>query len=369
MLRYAPLPGRPRRFSSRFMPPSFRVAHVNVTRGYRGGERQTELLIRELAKHGVGQVLVGRRSQPLPERLAGTDLEIRLTSGNPFAVFGATGGVDIVHVHEGRSVYGAYLRSLLSGTPYILTRRVDNPIRDHGFAHRAYARAAFVATVAPAVAEIVERFDARIRTAVVVSSSSCLPVDAERADAIRRRSEGQFIVGHVGALDNVQKAQEHILTVARSLERASPDIRFVLVGGGPDEAMLKASAAGLGNVAFTGFVDNVGDYLAAFDLFVLPSNYEGIGSILLDAMGQRLPVVASRVGGVPWLIRDGETGVLIDPGRPDQLEAAILRLRASPETMRRLGDAGFELAKQYTPAAMCAKYLDLYRQALGHDDA
>ncbi len=347
------------------MAPSIRVAHVNVTRGYRGGERQTELLIRELADRGFEQVLVARNGEPLSRRLEGVDVEIRPTSGHIPGVYAATRGVDIVHVHEGRSVYSAYLRSLVSGTPYVVTRRVDNPIRDHAFAHKAYRRAAFVAAVAPAVADVVTRFDTRTRTALVVSSHSRLRVDPARAAAIRRRFEGKFVVGHVGALDNAQKAQEHIITVAARLEHTEPDIRFMLVGGGPDEAMLKAKAEGLGNIEFSGFVNNVGDYLAAFDMFVLPSNREGIGSILLDAMCQRLPVVAARVGGVPWLVREEETGVLIDPGRPDQLEEAILRLRASPGLRRWLGDKGFELASQYTPAAMGEKYAELYGRALG----
>lgn len=346
------------------MPSSIRVAHVNVTRGYRGGERQTELLIRELARRGFEQVLVARRSEPLARRCGDLDIDIRPTSGNPLSVFAATRGVDIVHVHEGRSVYGAYLRSLASRTPYVVTRRVDNPIGDHWLAHRAYSKAAFVAVLSPAVAESVERFDPRVRTTLVVSSGSGLNVDAAQAAAIRRRFEGKFIVGHVGALDNSAKAQEHIITVAAELEQSERDIQFVLLGGGADEAMLKAKAAGLDNVEFTGFVDNVGDYLAAFDMFLLPSNREGLGSILLDAMGQRLPIVASRVGGIPSLIRDDETGVLVEPRRPDQLKAAILRLRASPELMRRLGDNGFELAKRYTPDGMCEKYVGLYREAV-----
>ena len=98
--------------------------------------------------------------------------------------------------------------------------------------------------------------------------------------------------------------------------------------------MLKAAAAGLSNLTFTGFVDNVGDYLAAFDIFILPSNREGIGSILLDAMEQGLPVVASRVGGVPDIVHDGENGLLIDPANPAQLRDAILRCGATPRLRR-----------------------------------
>ena len=347
------------------MSQGLRVAHVNVSRGYRGGERQTELLIRELAKHGIDQVLVGRKREPLSERVRDVGIEIRLTSGNLVSVFLATHGVDIVHVHEGRSPYAAYLRSIVSGTPYILTRRVNNPIRQHAFAHRVYSRASFVAAVAPAVADVVRRFDARVRTAVVFSSSSGFAVDAQRAARVRARYPGKFLVGHVGALDNDQKGQQHIIEAAAALAPSAPDVQFLLVGGGPDEAMLRGRAAGLANLDFEGFVDNVGDYLAAFDVFILPSNREGIGSILLDAMDRRLPVVAAQVGGVASIVHDGETGLLIDPARPDQLAAAIRRLRADPELRRSLGEAGFELARAFKPPVMCQSYLDLYEQTLG----
>ena len=137
----------------------------------------------------------------------------------------------------------------------------------------------------------------------------------------------------------------------------------MLVGGGADEAMLKTAAKGLDNVVFTGFVDNVGDHLAAFDVFILPSNKEGIGAILLDAMDLGLPVVASRVGGLPEIVHDGENGILIEPQRPDQLEVAILSLADSPETRRRYGEHGRELAKGYSASAMAEKYLALYRAA------
>jgi glycosyltransferase involved in cell wall biosynthesis len=138
----------------------------------------------------------------------------------------------------------------------------------------------------------------------------------------------------------------------------------MLVGGGEDEAMLKSAAAGLSNLTFTGFVDNVGDYLAAFDVFVLPSNREGIGSILFDAMERGLPVVASRVGGVPDIVHDGQNGLLIDPANPAQLRDAILRLRADPELRRAYGERGREFAKDFSSDAMCSKYLALYESVL-----
>jgi glycosyltransferase involved in cell wall biosynthesis len=120
----------------------------------------------------------------------------------------------------------------------------------------------------------------------------------------------------------------------------------------------------LSNVTFVGFVDNVGDYLAAFDVFVLPSNREGIGSILFDAMDRGLPVIASRVGGVPDIVREGDNGILIEAGRVDQLRAAILELRADPARRRLLGEHGREFAKGFTAEVMAGKYRAIYESVL-----
>ena len=342
-----------------------KIVHVNTARGYRGGERQTELLIRGLASHGVRQALVTRRGAPLAARLRDVDVDIREVSGGPLSVARVTRDASLVHVHEGRSVYAAFLRSLLSDTPYVITRRVNNPIRDHWFAHKAYRRAARVVAVAPQVAEIVRAYDAAIRVCVVHSGSSSLAVDTSNSAAIRARLQGKFVVGHVGALDNGQKGQEFIIAVARELARSNPDVHFVLVGGGEDEAMLKAAAADLRNLEFTGFVENVGDYLAAFDVFILPSNREGIGSILFDAMERGLPVVASRVGGVPDIVHHQENGLLIDPASPAQLRDAILHLKANPDLRNAYGRHGMEFAKDFTGEAMWRKYVALYESVLG----
>lgn len=343
---------------------TFRVAHVNVAKAYRGGERQTELLIRALLSDSVEQILVARRGAPLVTRFGGLPVEVRSISGSFLSVARATRDVHLIHVHEGRSIYGAYLRSLLSGTPYIATRRVDNPIKDHWFAHHAYRRATFVVGVAAQVADVVRKHDPRVRVRVVHSASSKLPVDESQAQTIRQSFGGRVIVGHVGALDNSQKGQEFIIAVARDLKLSHPEIHFVLVGGGADEAMLRDAAAGLENLSFTGFVENVGDYLAAFDIFILPSRREGIGSILFDAMEQRLPIVATRVGGVPEIVHHEENGILIDPGRPDQLRDAVLRLSADRDLRARMGASGRQIASRYTAEVMAQKYLDLYESAL-----
>ncbi len=272
-------------------------------------------------------------------------------------------------MHEGRSVYAAFLRSLLSGTPY-----VDHEARQQSDP-RSLVRASSLSAGGlrrrRRSASRGDRPRLRLRDRGARRSQRQQRLSRrygeERRDP-RNGFAGKLIVGHVGALDNGQKGQEFIIAVARELERSHPDVHFMLVGGGDDEAMLKAAAAGLSNITFTGFVDNVGDYLAAFDIFVLPSNREGIGSILLDAMEQGLPVVASRVGGVPDIVHHGDNGLLIDPASPAQLRDAILALRADPALRRAYGERGREFAKNFTGDVMWRKYFALYESLLGRLD-
>ena len=341
-----------------------RIAHINLAKGYRGGERQAELLIRALAGFDLDQVLVARANCPLAERLADAGIEIRLCSGL-LSAFRANRVVDVVHSHEGRGVYAAWLRNEISGTPYIITRRVNNPLGDSWLTRRAYTRAAFVASVAADVARIVQGFDERVNSCVIHSSSSGLPVDSAAARSIRDRFPGKWIIGNVGALDNAQKGQQYIIEVARRMKDSHSQFQFLLVGGGNDEAMLRELAGDLPNISFEGWSDRVGDYLAAFDLFILPSNKEGIGGILLDAMDRALPIIASRVGGLPEIVKDGENGVLIDPRNPDQLEEAILRLYDDPDLRRAMGARGREFSRGFTAESMAQQYLELYRRASG----
>ena len=345
------------------------VIHVNVARNYRGGERQTELLMTELHGRGIEQSLVGRRGSPLAQRIAAAGMEVRPVAGHLPGVVRALRGADVVHVHEGRSIYAAWLNSIFRGAPYVATRRVNNPIRDHAFAHRAYRGASCVVSVAPQVADVVRAFDPAIRTTVIMSASSGLKADAATARTIRERAGNGFIVGHVGALDNDQKAQDVIIAAARELSDGHPDIQFLLVGGGADEDKLRSLAVGLSNVSFTGFVDNVGDYLAAFDIFILPSRREGIGSILFDAMEQGLPLIATPVGGVPRIVQEGENGLLIDVDNPGQLAAAILRLKSDPKLRARLGATGRGIAMHHTPPQMAQSYLEIYLSIIEPESA
>ena len=138
---------------------------------------------------------------------------------------------------------------------------------------------------------------------------------------------------------DVQKGHEHLLVAARE----TTGVRFLLAGDGPLRGRLEARAGELGvgdRVAFLGRRDDVPALLAASDLVVLPSLYEGLPLSLIEAMAARRPIVATDVGGTRELVRDGVDGLLVPSGDPAALARAIARLRGDPGLASRLVDAG-----------------------------
>ncbi len=121
---------------------------------------------------------------------------------------------------------------------------------------------------------------------------------------------------------------------------------------------------GLENIELVGFVDNIGDYLSAFDLFVYPSLHEALGSTLVDAMHFGLPIVASNVGGIPEIIDDGTNGRLIRPERVDELYDAMAFILDDESRVASISHANKKKAANFGAGRMVDAYEEIYRQIL-----
>jgi len=144
-------------------------------------------------------------------------------------------------------------------------------------------------------------------------------------------------IGYVGRLAPQKRADLLVSAFARMTEPAS----LVVLGDGPDRDRvhrLCADSPARERITLAGFVEHaaVPAVLASLDVLVLPSAYEEMGSVLVEAMASGVPVVASDVGGIPEVVRDGETGLLVRPGDVAALAAALDRLVADPEVRARL---------------------------------
>ncbi len=140
-----------------------------------------------------------------------------------------------------------------------------------------------------------------------------------------------------------EKGYRHLVDAAALVERARPGVHWVLVGDGELRSELEARARRLGlesRVHFTGWRDDVADVLALSDVFVLPSQSEGFGRVLVEAMAMGRAIVATAVGGVPDVVLAGRTGLLVQPADPVALADAVRALLDDPARAARLGAAG-----------------------------
>ncbi|MEL7450777.1 MAG: glycosyltransferase family 4 protein [Pseudomonadota bacterium] len=339
------------------------ICHLNLAPGFRGGERQTELLVRELARRGRSQRLVVRTGSSLTDRCAGVaGLEIREVPANPLMAGLAVRGSAIAHSHEGRTPYSCLFASYAFGVPYVITRRVVAPQKQSFVRSLAYRRAGCVAAVSQAAATELKKRTPDLEPVIVPDATAGFEVDTAAVERIRSQHPGKTLIGHVGALEHSHKGQSTIIEAARLAAATQPSWHFLLCGEGRDEARFRAEIGDLQNVELVGWVDNVGDYIASFDLFLYPSLHEALGSSILDAMQLGLPVVASNTGGIPDIVEDGVNGCLITPGDPNSLLDGITRMLAKGSEHDAIGRRNAEKASQFDVTHMADAYEAVYEE-------
>jgi glycosyltransferase involved in cell wall biosynthesis len=323
------------------------------------------LLVNGLAELGWQQKLVARRGEELAQRCKGIEgLELIEVAGNMLSAARALGGASIVNVHEGRSIQAAALNRFWRNIPFVVTRRIQAGPRHDIATRRMYRAAARIIVLSDAIHRSVIALDPKLECWIIPDASGRLVADADNVSQLRSELPGSFVVGNVGALDDSHKGQFQIVEIARNLQDVLPEIIFVLVGSGRDESELKKRSADLSNIIFTGQVDNVGDYLAAFDVLLYPSRHEGLGSTLLDGLEFGLPVVATAVGGIPEIIDDGGNGYLLAVDDIDGMAGAIRELYSNADLRSRIGAANQKKAERFSPERMTQRYAEVYKQVI-----
>lgn len=176
------------------------------------------------------------------------------------------------------------------------------------------------------------------------------------------------LVGIVARLHAV-KGHRYFLEAAREVLAQRPEVRFLVVGEGPCRSALEEQARVLGiagQVTFTGFVDDVRPLMAGLDLLVISSLWEGFGLTAVEAMALGVPVVATEVGGLPEVVRHGETGLLVPPANPAALAKSIVWMLEHPGAAGEMVKKGREaVRKNFTAAVMARRTEELYRRIAG----
>ena len=344
-----------------------------------GTERMVETLATGLPAHGFATAVACLRGEgPFPARLRAAGVATRVLDlrRDPAAMARLVSllrrrSPDIIHTFVFGGNLAGRIAARMAGVPRVVTsqrstdpwktplhwmiERVTSPLVDACISNSRAGRDVLVRRTGFRPARI----------AVIPNGIPVLPPPTAPAGPGRA-----LAVGTVGNL-RAPKGHAVLLAAFQRVLVESPDVRLEIVGEGPLRPSLAAEAARRGladRISFPGFLDDPRPLMSGWDVFVLPSLWEGCPVSLLEAMMAARPCVASAVGDVPDIIRDGENGLLVPPGDAAALAGAIRLLLRDGGLRARLGNAARATAvRRHSEGTMLAAYAACYRAVLRRD--
>ncbi|MGZ4897245.1 MAG: glycosyltransferase family 4 protein [Candidatus Angelobacter sp.] len=282
-------------------------------------------------------------------------------------------GIDLLHTHGYKADLYGYVAARRSHKPVVATCHnwvggtAALGIYNH-LDRMALKRFNALAAVSDAVAQ--RLLDSGVPARKIKTIANGIDVEPfERAQPLPPPTfDRDKVVGMVARLD-LQKGFEYLLRAVRELCGVFRELKVVIVGEGPDRKAIEDMIRQYGlqsTVILAGKQSDMPGVYAAMDIFVLPSLNEGLPMTILEAMAASKPVIATKVGAIPTLIRNGETGLLVEARDTDGLRKAIARLLSDPDLCRRMGAEGHDwVSRNYTSEAMALKYRQMYEEVLG----
>jgi glycosyltransferase involved in cell wall biosynthesis len=362
-----------------------KVLHVDGGAEPYGGAQQVLYLLEGLAGQGVDSHLACRPGCVLARRAApfaqvheipmGGDLDVGITRRLGRVIRDVR--PDLVHLHSriGADVMGA-IAARRTGVPVVHTRRVDNP-EPRWLAALKYRLHDRVIAISEGIGQVLLAAGlpaAKLR--VVRSAVDTTPYAGScdwtaLAGVLGAGPGGGARFGPVIAVVAQlipRKGHRFLLEALPAIVAAVPNVQVLFFGKGPLAGPLqeRIDRDGLAaRVRLMGYREDLPRLLPCMDLLVHPAMLEGLGVSLLQASAAGVPIVASRVGGIPEAVRDGVNGRLVPPADVPALTAAILTLLADGDLRRRMGDTGRALvAREFSVAGMVAGNLAVYRELL-----
>jgi glycosyltransferase involved in cell wall biosynthesis len=355
------------------------AVHIDTAETWRGGQNQALLTAVGEAARGHRVTLVAhpegelrRRAEKVVETVpVGLHGEVDLRAGWQLSRLLKRWQPDVVHAHDPHGVaLGALALSIAapeSNPILVASRRVDFHIRGNAFSRWKYRQVdCFIAASHAIAAMLAEDGIEQERIATIHEG-----IDVERvqqAPVANVHEEfwlpaGVPVVGNVAALVP-HKGQRHLIEAAALVLRHVPEAHFLILGEGDLRPALERQVKELHlekHVLLPGFRTDVLSLLRAFDVFVLSSVTEGLGTSLLDAMAAARPIVATRAGGISEVVVDGETGLLVPIRDHARLAEALVTVLKDPGLRARFGSAGLRRVRaQFSVDRMVDETLALY---------
>lgn len=351
-----------------------KIAHIDTGKDFRGGQDLLLSLARGLSRRGHEQLIVCREGSPLAARAA--------AEGSKTKALGKTGELrhllreerfDIIHAHDGRAQTISFRASMGLPIVRVASRLVAFTPR-HPLVHRwKYSLTSHgVIALSEAVRQVLLAAgvpDSHIEVIVPgIEMPAKLP-DLQMREAARARwgfTDDEFVIGHLAAFTR-EKGQDIALRAASELALKLPRARMLLAGDGPERSepgMVELARRVSGIARLPGFIDDLGEFYAALDVFIMPSRSEAWGLTALRAMASGLPVIASHVGGLPEVIEHGRSGWLVEPESPAALAQAIIEAASDGARLAEFGRRARARAEQFSIARTIERTEQFYARLL-----
>jgi glycosyltransferase involved in cell wall biosynthesis len=359
--------------------------HLDTARTWRGGQNQVLVTVLGLRALGHRTLLVAHPGGELRQRAKeGLDLiplaprtEMDLSAAWRLSRLLKQLKPDIMHAHDPHGVAMAAMALSMSTQPskppLVASRRVDFRMKGNTLSRWKYRQVDCFICASEAIRQLMLVDGVEADRAVTVHEG----IDLGRVEAAppARLHEELWLPHHAPVVGNVaalvpHKGQRHLIEAAPLVLRQVPDTRFVIAGEGelrPSlERMIKEHHLEK-HVLLTGFRPDVLSVHKGFDVFVMSSVTEGLGTSVLDAMACGKPVVATTAGGIPEVVADGETGFLVPPRDHQAMAEALVRLLKDAALRQRMGHAGLQrVRRMFSAERMVQETLRVYKQVAMH---
>ncbi len=358
--------------------------HIDTARTWRGGQNQVLLTVNGLREFGQRAALVAHPDGELRKRAAeGLELvplapksEMDLTAAWRLNRVIRRLRPDVIHAHDAHGVAMASLALSLGASvrepPLVVSRRVDFHLRHNSFSRWKHRQVDCFIAASEAIRQILladgvpEERTVTVHEGIDVEHVLASPtVDVHQTFFL---PHGSPVVGNIAALVP-HKGQRHLIEAAHLVVQKVPDVRFVILGEGELRESLERLVREYHlekHVLLPGFRTDVLGCLKSFDLFVMSSVTEGLGTSLLDAMACSRAIVATTAGGIPEVVEQGVTGVLVPPRDHEAMADAIVSLIRDEPRRQSMGDAGFRRVNQrFTVERMVAATAAVYARVAG----
>lgn len=362
--------------------PALKIAHIDTGVGLRGGQRQLLALARGLRERGHEQVIVCLEGSALEQAVQQEGFRtLSLPAYDPWHAFGMLlwrqqikdWRPQIIHAHDGRGQSLAWGASIGLPVVRVASRRVTFFPSDRWTYRLKYGLTCHaVVAVSENIRELSVQAGVPRERVHVIHDGIDLPTELPGTE-IRSRlrtswgfNDEHFVVGLLGA-SAPEKGHDVALAAFALLQEHFPKARLVLAGnesshmGTPTTSSAEMKSAAVHKLRP---ISDLAEFFPGLDLFIMPSKAEGLGSSALWAMAYGLPVVATRVGGLPEIVVENETGWLIPPDSVQSLADAILHSSRDSKKLFEFGRKGRARAEGFSTAIMVSRTEALYYRLL-----